>query len=98
MRFLKKIGMMVYMILMLAAGSLVFFISLDIVPVEQCAGALNILHGSMGWQIVMWAVSAIFIITGIITPIRVARTIRSGRMIKFQNPDGEVTISISAIE
>ena len=98
MRFLKSFGMIIYMFLLLAAGSLFILVSLKVISCQQWEEAFNIIHSSLGYQITLWATGTFFIITGIIVPFRVAKNLRRNRHITFQNPDGEVTISIPAIE
>lgn len=98
MGFLKRIGVMLYLILMLGTGAVFFLISLDIFPVEQWTEILNIIHEVINYKIALGTVGGILMILGVIAPFRVTKGLSSARSITFQNPDGEVTVSISAIE
>lgn len=98
MGFLKRIGVILYMILMLGAGTVFFLIALDVFPVEQWTETINIIHEMVNYKITLGAVGGIFMILGVVAPFRVSKNLKSARAITFQNPDGEVTVSISAIE
>jgi len=57
-----------------------------------------VILASSGYQVALGSVGAVLILTGIIVHFRAIKKIKKDRLISFQNPDGEVTISISAIE
>jgi uncharacterized alkaline shock family protein YloU len=98
MIFLKKLGVYVYMILMLGVGLVFLAVSANVVSAEQWTQALNALYGSLYLQVAVGAVGGLFVLLGITSPFRAAKGFQKTRIIAFQNPDGEVTISLSAIE
>jgi len=98
MRFFKKLFMFCYMILMLATGIGLFLIALNLFPVEQWTEALINVQESLYYQIAIGIAGGVVILTGLIIPYRMAKKMKRSRLITFQNPDGEVTVSISAIE
>ncbi|MBU1083854.1 MAG: alkaline shock response membrane anchor protein AmaP, partial [Candidatus Omnitrophica bacterium] len=50
------------------------------------------------YQMTALVLGALIILIGVSMPYRLEKKIRKGRAISFQNPDGEVTISLSAVE
>lgn len=98
MRFLKKLFMICYMILMLGAGIALLLISLKIFPVEQWTEILINVRESLYSQVAIGIAGGVVLLTGLVVPYRIAKKMKRSRMITFQNPDGEVTVSISAIE
>jgi len=98
MAFIKKIIALFYMLLMVAVGALLVLIASGAVPAEEWSAMVDQVAVSAAFQITLASVGGILIATGVIIPMRVARKVRQNRQIKFQNPDGEVTISIAAIE
>lgn len=98
LRILNKIFSILYMLVFVLAGLMVLLFSWGIVPVELCSDFLgkmsfDVLHQSIGSFIALF-----FILTGFLVPINVSRKLRNKRVVAFKNPDGEVTISLSAIE
>ena len=98
MIFLKKLGILVYAALMLCAGLVLVSIAGNIISAEQWTGALNAVEGNLYSQAILGVVGGLFVIIGITAPMRVGRNLNKNRIIAFQNPEGEVTISLSAIE
>ncbi len=49
-------------------------------------------------KIASGVIGALFVIIGMISSYRVSRKLEKSRLITFKNPDGEVTVAISAIE
>lgn len=98
MNFLKKIIMLVYMLLTLAAGALFLFIALKAYLPTGWASAVDALSENTSYQIALGAIGAIFLAIGLTVPKRLAGKFKRDRVIAFQNPDGEVTVSLSAIE
>ncbi|MEA3489306.1 MAG: alkaline shock response membrane anchor protein AmaP [Candidatus Omnitrophota bacterium] len=98
MCFFKKIGILIYMMLMLGAGALFLIVSLNVLPQDQWMDLLSLASGSFSCQILLGIVGGIFVVIGIISPIRLAKKLEKSRTVSFQNPDGEVTVSLSAIE
>jgi len=86
------------MVLMLATGITLFLISMKIFPVEQWTEIHLNVQESLYSQIAIAIAGAVVILTGLIVPYRMAKKMKRSRRITFQNPDGEVTVSVSAIE
>jgi uncharacterized alkaline shock family protein YloU len=98
MIFFKKLGVFIYAVLMLCVGLALAAIAANIISAEQWAAALNLAKENMYSQAALAVIGGIFIIIGITAPLRIGRKLNKNRIIAFQNPEGEVTISLSAIE
>lgn len=98
MNFFKRIGILIYMLLMLGAGAVLLLVALNIFPSEQWAGILDTVNGTLGYQVALGVTGGLFVVIGIIAPCRLAKNLKKSRTVSFQNPDGEVTVSLSAIE
>ena len=98
MNFFKRLGMLFYMVFALGAGMLFLLLSLKTFTPEQWIAAFNIINGNFVYQIILGSIAAVFVIAGVIAPYRMEKKLQKNRRISFQNPDGEVTVSLSAIE
>jgi len=98
MNFFKRLGMLFYMLFALGAGALFLLVSLGAYTPEQWIAAFNAINGDFVYQIIFGGIAAVFVIAGVIAPYRMEKKLRKNRRISFQNPDGEVTVSLSAIE
>ncbi len=98
MNFFKRLGMFIYMLFALGAGVVLLLVSLNVFTPEQWMGMINAAGGSIVYQIAFAVGGVIFVSAGIIGPYRMGKNLRKNRRISFQNPDGEVTVSLSAIE
>lgn len=98
MGFIKRIISLLYMVLMVVAGLTLIAISFNFISASRIIDAINLVNTAAGGQIAVAVLGAILIVVGILAPIRTAKKTKKSRSITFQNPDGEVTVSISAIE
>lgn len=98
MIFLRKLGVLIYAALMLIAGSLLFLAATNVISAEQWTGALNAVKENLYSQAALGVMGGLFVLIGITAPFRITRKLNKNRIIAFQNPDGEVTISLSAVE
>lgn len=95
---LRKLCVFVYAVLMLVVGLLLLLAATNVVSTEQWTTALNAAKENLYSQAALGVVGGLFALIGVTAPFRVARRLNKNRIIAFQNPDGEVTISLSAIE
>lgn len=98
MNFIKRLGMLVYMFLMLASGALFLAVSFGMISTEYMAEVVSIINTTVSYQIAVAVAGVVLIAIGIIAPYRLEKKIKKNRKISFQNPDGEVTVSLLAIE
>ena len=98
MNFIKRLGVVIYMLLMLGAGALLLLISLNVLSPERWVELLETATGGVGYCVAVGVIGGLFVIIGIAAPYRLEKRLKKNRVIAFQNPDGEVTVSLSAIE
>ena len=98
MRIIKKIAYFIYMLMMLAAGVLLIAASLNLLSPETCIEAMESVSAVYGYRIAAGIIGFIFILIGVITTYRASKRLQKSRIVAFHNPDGEVTVSLSAIE
>ena len=98
MNFLKRIMALVYLVMMAGAGLFLLAVSFNMLPSSTLTDLTGQLQSSPNAQIVFAVIGVIFIIIGVMAPFKVGKSLGSNRLITFQNPDGEVTVALSAIE
>jgi len=95
---IKRFCAVVYMLLMAAAGMVFIVLGLKLCDPELCLELFNKITSTMSGQIVFTFIGGLFLVTGVILTYRMEKALRKKRTVAFQNSDGEVMISISAIE
>ena len=98
MNFFKRLAMVIYMLLMLAVGIMLILVSLNVVSPQRWADMISLVNENIGYQASLGTVGALLVIIGLLAPYRLEKSLKKNRIIAFQNPDGEVTVSLSAIE
>jgi uncharacterized alkaline shock family protein YloU len=98
MRAFKKFFAFIYMILMVAVGVILVVLAAKVISPTQLSDTIGTLNENIYTQTAVGVVGGIFVLLGILAPFRVSRKFQTSKIIAFQNPDGEVTISLSAIE
>ncbi len=98
MNFFKKLGALIWLLLLAATGVSFILVAAGVFPSDVCSDMVTAIQGSVYYQSALGVVGALFVIAGILTPIRVVKGLKKDRVIAFQNPDGEVSVSLSAIE
>lgn len=98
MNFFRRLSVVIYMLLMLGVGIFLLLLSINALSPEQWAELLSVTSETVSYRVTVAVIGGIFVILGIFAPYRVEKRIKKNRTIAFQNPDGEVTVSLSAIE
>ncbi len=98
MNFFRRIGAILYMLLMMAGGILFLSISFNVFPSEYWMELLNTVNSALGYQLAFGVMGCIFMVMGIAAPYKLGKKLRKKRAVAFKNPNGEVTVSLSAIE
>jgi len=83
---------------MVITGTMIVLAFVNQVPADVIKNGLDAIYANSDLQLAGIIYGGIFIITGIIVPYRLLKAIHRNKLITFQNPDGEVTVSIYAIE
>jgi uncharacterized alkaline shock family protein YloU len=98
MLFLKKLAGFLYFIVMAFSGAVFLFAAVDIFPESLLTDTLGNIHSCIGARVALGVVGAVIILTGLKVLIKSRKYKGGEKLITFQNPDGEVTVSVSAIE
>ena len=98
MFFLKKLAGLMYFLIMIASGAVFICVIITAVPSTLFAEAVDAVRADMYLSIVAGVAGLVAIVSGVSVLIKSRKNKGRDRLITFQNPDGEVTVSISAIE
>ncbi|MFH1664642.1 MAG: alkaline shock response membrane anchor protein AmaP [Candidatus Omnitrophota bacterium] len=98
MNFIKRLLGFFYAFLMAGAGFLLILISRNMISAAQFEEMVNIVNSDVIYQVSAGCIGCIFVLLGVTAPFSLERRLKKNRIVSFQNPDGEVTVSLSAIE
>jgi len=98
MRGMTNLSFFLYTVILLAAGAILLTLALDLLPGYDVSGLFERIRQNMNVRLILGAVGAILIVTSVGLVQFVLGKIQRERTIAFSNPDGQVTISLSAIE
>lgn len=98
MRLINGLTLFFYTIVFLIIGGLFIVIALNLIPQESIVDTLNTIYTTTNSRLTL-GITGILLIFISIMVIQIAMgKIRREKTIAFENPDGQVTISLSAIE
>jgi len=98
MRFISGVTLFFYTLVFLALGGFFVAISLNLIPQEVIAETLNTIYSTRDIRLILGVTGILFIFVSIMVIQITMGKIQRERTIAFENPDGQVTISLSAIE
>lgn len=98
MRFISGLVLFFYTLVLLAVGSSFIVIALDLVPLETIVGYLNYIHTAANIKLSLGIAGVIVIFISLLVMQITMSKIQKERTIAFENPDGQVLISLTAIE
>ncbi len=98
MRFLGGLTLFFYTLVFSIIGAALILISLNVVPQNMVFDALNTIYATVNIRLILGIVGILFLfISAMVVQITTGKITRE-RTIAFENPDGQVTISLTAIE
>lgn len=98
MRFISGLTLFFYTLVFLLIGGLFIAVSLNLMPQEYIADTVNMVYAAPNIRLALGIAGLLLIfISVMVTQITVGK-IQREKTIAFENPDGQVTISLSAIE
>jgi uncharacterized alkaline shock family protein YloU len=98
MRFIGGLTLFFYTLVFFLVGGLFIVISLDFVPVDSLKEAIDLIYASSNARLALGITGVLLLfISALVVQITMGR-IQREKTIAFENPDGQVTISLSAIE
>lgn len=98
MDLIKKLAIIIHTILFLAIGGVLVLLSLNLLSSDMMVSAINYIYGEPNLNLALGAAGAILILFGLLTARANLSKIQREKTIAFENPDGQVTVSLSAVE
>jgi uncharacterized alkaline shock family protein YloU len=99
MNFFRRLFNLIYALLMISAGAVLILLALGVYTAADIGDMLAVtIYGDITVKAVVGAAGGIFVLIGLIAPYRMGKKLKKDRVISFSNPDGEVSVSLSAIE
>ncbi len=99
MNFIKRIFVLIFTVIMTLSGLFLILTGINTVfPSEYVNTALNFVLSDIIGQSVVVVFGLFIVLLGITAPHRLEKKLKKNRIVAFQNPDGEVSVSLSAVE
>jgi len=98
MKFFGGLTLFFYTVVFLLIGGLFIIISLNLIPPESIMETLNALYSTANIRLIVGITGILIIFISVMVVQITMGTIKRERTIAFENPDGQVTISLTAIE
>lgn len=98
MRILSGLTLFFYTLVLLLMGSLLVVIALNILPQEAISDIISTIYATSNVRLAMGIAGLLLIFISILVVQLAMGKMQRERTIAFENPDGQVTISLSAIE
>lgn len=97
-RFLIGLGVFLLMVITLLVGGSFVAVSLQLVSIDDVVGLLNHIYGSRDFRVVLGVSGFVLAILGFVIFQLVTLKMQREKTIAFTTPDGQVTVSLEAIE
>lgn len=98
MNFIKRVAIIIYTLIFLAIGGLLILLALNLFSADQLVNFVNYVYTLPNMQLILAVAGAIFILVGLLTAQINLGRLEMQKTIAFENPEGQVTVSLSAIE
>lgn len=98
MKLISGLTLFFYTIVFLIVGGLFIAVSLNFVPQEAIIDIITTLYASANIRLILGLTGILLIFISIMVVQLTVGKIQREKTIAFENPDGQVTISLSAIE
>ncbi len=98
MRFLSGLTLFFYTLVFLLIGALFIVVGLDIIPQEAMVDAVSTIYATSNIRLILGITGILLIFISIMVTQFTMGKIKREKTIAFENPDGQVTISLTAIE
>lgn len=97
-RFLIGLGVFLLMVITLLVGGSFVAVSLQLVSIDDVVGLLKSIYGSRDFRVVLGVSGFVLAILGFVIFQLVTLKMQREKTIAFTTPDGQVTVSLEAIE
>ncbi len=98
MRFISGLTLFFYTLVFFLLGGLFIVISLNIIPQNSIVDILNTVYSTTNIRLILGITGIMLIFISIMVMQITMGKIQREKTIAFENPDGQVTISLTAIE
>jgi len=98
MRILGGFAIIFYTLICLVLGFLLIVLAFNTFPLSQIEGVLELAYITSDIRIIMGAAGIAIILIGLIIANLTSGKLQREKTVAFENPDGQVTVSLSAIE
>jgi len=98
MRIISGLTLFFYTMVFLLIGGLFIAVSFNLIPQEMITDAVMALYATTNTRLILGLTGVLLIFISIMVVQLTVGKIRREKTIAFENPDGQVTISLSAIE
>lgn len=98
MRFIGGLTLFFYTLVFFLVGGLFIVISLEVVPPDAVKASIDAIYATTNTRLILGITGVLLIFISVLVLQITMGKIRREKTIAFENPDGQVTISLSAIE
>ena len=98
MKIINGLTLFFYTIVFLLIGGFFIAVSLNIIPQESIIDSITTLYAAANIRLILGITGLLLIFINIMVVQLTMGKIQREKTIAFENPDGQVTISLSAIE
>ena len=98
MKFIEGLTLFFYTLVFFLIGGLFIVISMNVIPLNYIIDMLNTLYANTDVRLILGITGGLLIFISLMVVQITVGIIRKEKTIAIENPDGEVTISLTAIE
>ncbi len=98
MRFIRGLTLFFYTLVFFLIGGLLIIIATNIIPLSRIIDTLNIIYTNTDVRLILGVTGGLLIFISLMVVQITVGLIHKEKTIAFENPDGQVTISLTAIE
>ena len=98
MKFISGLTLFLYTLVFILVGGLLIVISLNLFPLDYIMDILNMIYSTTNIRLILGITGVLLVFISIMVIQITMGKIRRQKTIAFENPDGQVTISLTAIE
>jgi hypothetical protein len=98
MRFIDGLTLFFYTLVFLLLGGLLISVSLNLIPQDAIIDTINTVYTAKDVRLIIGITGLVIIFINIMVIQLTMGKIKRERTIAFENPDGQVTIALTAIE
>lgn len=98
MNFIRGLTATMHTLVFLALGAILILLSLGILSFDQLANVITYIYGQGDVKLILGIIGAMLLAAGLLTAHVNFGRLQMQKTIAFENPDGQVTVSLSAME